>query len=97
MVDNIFLKALVGEEVSEEEKARWKSYAEKYQAVTEQYLAKREELGLVELQRFHFTPGDNFENSSVEDIVEELIKFDAAPKKELKLDDFNLVPWTDEK
>ena len=84
MIDNIFLKALVGVEVSEEEKARWKSYAEKYQSVIEQYLAKRAELGLVEIKRFHFTPGDNFENSSVEDVVDELIKFNVAPKKDLE-------------
>lgn len=95
MIDNILFKVLAGEEVSEEEKTRWQAYAEKYQAVIEKYLAKRDKLGLVKLHKFHFTPGDNFENASVDEVVNELIKVDAAPKTELKFDDFTLITLDD--
>ena len=66
-------KLILGESVSDAELRNFKDYKVKYELVRYLYIEKREGTGLV---NFHFTPGTDFLNTPVIDIVNRLLKLD---------------------
>jgi hypothetical protein len=71
------IKALAGEQLTDEERTRLQKRNAKYEFVRFLYMEKMADAKLVD---FHFTPGEGFETTPTIDIVNELLKFNLAIK-----------------
>lgn len=70
----ISLKMLVGEDVSDEEKAYFKAYELKYAIVRQLVMEKLAEDKKKKLMNFHFTPGENFMTTPTIDVINTIIE-----------------------
>jgi hypothetical protein len=80
---DITRKMLVGEEVSDAEVELLKEYNLKYALVKFIYMEKRKHdalEGSTKLMNFFFSPGSEFMETPIYDIVENLLKFDISVK-----------------
>jgi hypothetical protein len=73
-------KALLGEELTDEEKKKLRDYNAKYALVRYVYMEKMKHEGS-DLVNFQFTPGEDFVNTPVVDIVNGLLKINQQIKK----------------
>ncbi len=85
-------KALVGEQLTDEEKAKLKNYNTKYALVRYLVSEKRKAEG-VNLVDFHFTPGSAFLETPTLDVVNGIIKSFSLPATPL---DFGDLRWKEE-
>jgi len=93
MIDKAFeltMKALGGEEITDDEKLYLQKRNAKYELVRHIYMEKmeHEKTGLV---NFQFTPGENFVDTPTIDIVNELLKFNEA----IKNGDYEILDFGD--
>ena len=96
MMDRAFeltMKALGGEELTDDEKLYVQKRNAKYELVRYIYMEKMEHEN-TGLKDFHFTPGENFADTPTIDTVNELLKINEAVKngdyKPLRFDDLRL-------
>lgn len=93
MIDKAFgltMKALGGEELTDDEKLYVQKRNAKYELVRYIYMEKMEHEN-TGLKDFHFSPGDNFVDTPTIDIVNELLKFNEA----IKNGDYEVIEFDD--
>lgn len=83
-------KALVGEELTADEKKTLQDYNTKYTLVRYLVMEKRKSEGF-DLRDFQFTPGDEFQNTPTIDIVNSIIKSFSFDAKEIVFGDSHLA------
>jgi hypothetical protein len=69
---DIAIKALLGKKVTEEEVQYINTRASKYELVRQLYIDRANRERSTGLTNFHFTPGESFDETPVEDIVNSL-------------------------
>jgi hypothetical protein len=82
MIDKAFeltMKALSGEEITDDEKKYVQERNAKYELIRHVYIEKMRHDG-VGLQNFHFTPGEGFMDVPIYDFVTDLLKMNEAIK-----------------
>ena len=84
------MKAFSGEELTDDEKKYVRERNVKYELVRYVYIEKMRHDG-VELQNFHFTPGESFTDTPIIDIVNGLLKVNEA----IKNGDYEVVDFDD--
>ena len=97
------VKSLSSERLTDDEKKYLHNRNAKYELVRYVYMEKMKHEGS-EIKQFHFSPGDNFMDTPIHDIVNDLMKFNEAIKngkvKPLNFGDSSLVkhnqPHTDD-
>ncbi len=102
MIDKAFeltMKAVSGEELTDDEKNYVRQRNAKYELVRYVYMEKMKHEGL-ELVNFHFTPGDSFVDTPIIDIVNNLLEFNQAIKDgkvtKVNFDDLEFVDLDDD-
>lgn len=75
----LYARHLAGGPLTEEEKNHLRLHSIRYNLVRALYMEKVKAEGL-NLTDFHFSPGSNWENAPIVDIVNELLKFNQAVK-----------------
>ena len=87
------MKALDGEELTDDEKLYVQKRNAKYELVRYVYMEKMEHEN-AGLKDFHFTPGENFVDTPTIDIVNELLNFNEAIKNgDYETLDFGDLRW----
>jgi hypothetical protein len=89
MLDELTLKALTGKKLTDEESKRFRDRNAKYEIIRFLVMEKQRADG-VDLKDFHFTPGDNFEETPTIDVVNEIIESFSAPWKPMNFGDKRL-------
>jgi hypothetical protein len=84
-------KALVGEQLSDEEKSKLQNYNTKY-ALVRYLVAEKQRHSGVNLADFHFTPGTGFLETPALDVANEIIKSFSLPATPIRFDD---LKWED--
>jgi hypothetical protein len=87
---NLSAKALVGEELTDEEKSTLSEYNARYKLVRWLVMEKRKYQGF-DLVDFQFTPGDGFLKAPVIDIVNGVIESFSSPSEPLVFGDGTFV------
>lgn len=90
-VYELSIKALVGEELSLEEKKLLQDYDAKYKLVRYLVLEKQKHDG-VDMVDFQFTPGNEFLSMPIVDLVNSILATFKMPTKPLNFGDFS---WKD--
>lgn len=97
MVNKAFeltMKSISGKELADDEKKYLHNRNAKYELVRYVYMEKMKHEGSG-IKQFHFSPGDNFMDTPILDIVNELMRFNEAIKngkvKPLNFGDLSLV------
>ena len=91
----IAMKAMSGKELADDETTYLRERNAKYELVRYVYMEKMKHEGSG-LTDFHFTPGDNFVDTPIIDIVNDLMKFNEAIKNgNYKVADFEDLDWRD--
>lgn len=83
-------KALVGEELTDDEKKLLREYDAKYKIVRHIVMEKRKHEGF-DLVDFQFTPGDGFMDAPILDLANGIIKSFSLPTKPLDFGDGTFV------
>lgn len=73
-VDRIVLDALLGKEISEEDKQVYKHYSVKYARIRKQVLVELNKDPEKDTVAFHFTPGRDFMDTPDDQIVKTIMK-----------------------
>ena len=90
---DLTMKAFGGEELTDDEKLYIQKRNAKYELVRYIYMEKMEHEN-TGLKDFHFSPGENFVDTPIIDIVNELLKFNEAIKNgDYKPLDFGDLKW----
>ena len=97
------VRSLLSEQLTDDEKKYLHNRNAKYELVRYVYMEKMKHEGS-EIKQFHFAPGDNFMDTPIIDIVNDLLKINEAIKngkvKPLNFGDLSLVkhnqPHTDD-
>ena len=84
------MKSISGEELTDDEKKYVRERNAKYELFRHVYIEKMRHDGL-DLQNFHFTPGDDFMETPIFDIVNDLMKINEA----IKNGDYEIADWDD--
>lgn len=84
------IKSLSGKELTDDEKKYVRERNAKYELVRYVYIEKMRRDG-IELQNFHFTPGESFMDTPIIDIVNGLLKVNEA----IKNGDYEVVDFDD--
>lgn len=87
-------KAIVGEDLTDDEKKTLREYNVKYKLVRHLVIEHRRNQGF-EIADFQFSPGDEFMKASTLDIANEIIKSFAAPSRSFRFGDSNFI-FTDD-
>ena len=92
MIDRAFeitTKMIVGEDISEDDKKYLRERNRKYELVRFLVMDHSKQNGGPELSNFHFTPGDDFDNTSALDIANEIVNL-WGPHKTFSFGDYSL-------
>lgn len=73
-IDRIVLDALLGKEISEEDKQTYKEYSAKYARIRKRVLVELGKDPEKDTKAFHFSPGSNFMDIHDDKIVDTILK-----------------------
>jgi hypothetical protein len=93
MTNDLLMRAMLGEVLTPEEQAELKARNFRYELVRTLYMEKMKHLG-VNIKNFHFTPGDDWMNVPVYDMLSMFIEIhEKRESGEYKPIDMSQVDW----